>query len=215
MKHVVLIAAADVDIVLCGPSGAAAVFGPQKGATVPAVAQLDAALGHLALIIRRQLGVDVEKLAGGGAAGGLGAGLVALLSATLRSGADIVLETTRMEQRLDGAGLVITGEGKMDGQTLYGKAPLAVARLARRRRIPVVAVVGGVGAGEQSLHCDGPDAILPAVPGPIELDRAMAGADDMLADAAARLGRLLAVGARLDIPPLAARGGESRPGRSI
>jgi len=206
MKHVALIAAADVDVPLCGPSGAAAVFGPQKGATALAVAQLDAALGHFALIVRRQRGQDVEKLAGGGAAGGLGAGLVALLGATLRSGADIVLETTRLEQRLNGADLVITGEGKIDGQTLYGKAPLAVARLARNRDIPVIAVVGGVGVGEQSLHGDGPDAILPAVPGPIGLDRAMADADDLLADAAARLARLLAVGARLKVPRPTERG---------
>ncbi|HSW09670.1 MAG TPA: glycerate kinase [Bacillota bacterium] len=211
LKHVTLIAAADVDVLLCGPSGAAAMFGPQKGATPPAVTQLDAALGHFALIVRRQLGMNVEQLAGGGAAGGLGAGLVALLGATLRPGADIVLETTQLERRLDGAGLVITGEGKMDGQTLRGKAPLAVARLARLRGIPVVALVGGVGAEEQALHKDGPDAILPAVPGPIELDRAMGDADRLLGDAAARLARLLAVGARLDIPPLTAGGKESRP----
>ncbi|MDQ7794240.1 MAG: glycerate kinase [bacterium] len=196
-----IVAATDVDNPLCGANGAAVIYGPQKGATPAAVGQLDAALGHYALLIRRQLGIDVEHLPGAGAAGGMGAAMVAMLGARVRPGAEVVIEATGLERRVKGAGLVITGEGRMDGQTLRGKAPLAVARLARRHRVPVVALVGGIGAEEEAIHIEGPEAVLPLVPGPLGLDEAREQAPVLLTGAAARLARLLAVGARLGMLP--------------
>src|SRR6202022_2196320 len=144
--------ACDVTNPLTGPGGASAVFGPQKGATPEIVAELDAALRHFAGIIRRDLGVDVEQLPGAGAAGGLGAGLVAFTGARLRPGAEMVMEALRLDDRLAGAQLVITGEGPPDSQTArLGKGPAAVARHARQAGIPVVAIGGSV-ADETELR---------------------------------------------------------------
>src|SRR2546426_713024 len=124
--------ACDVTNPLTGPSGASAVYGPQKGATPEMVAELDAALKHFAEIIRRDLGVDVDQLPGAGAAGGLGAGLVAFTGARLRPGAEMVMEALRLDERLAGAGLVITGEGRIDSQTArFGKGPAAAPPHAR------------------------------------------------------------------------------------
>src|SRR5256884_2159836 len=137
--------ACDVTNPLTGPNGASAVYGPQKGATPAMVAELDAALEHFAEIIRRDLGVDVERLPGAGAAGGLGAGLLAFTGARLRPGAEMVMEALRLDDRLGGAQLVITGEGRLDSQTArFGKGPAAVARHARQAGIPVVAIGGSI-----------------------------------------------------------------------
>src|SRR5213080_886290 len=144
--------ACDVTNPLTGPNGASAVYGPQKGGTPEMVAELDAALKQFAEISRRDLGVDVEQLPGAGAAGGLGAGLVAFTGARLRPGAEMVMEALRLDDRLAGAGLVITGEGRLDSQTArFGKGPAAVARHARLAGIPVVAIGGSV-ADETELR---------------------------------------------------------------
>ncbi len=124
--------ACDVNNPLCGPTGATAVYGPQKGATPEMVAQLDAALANYAEVIERDLGLSVKDIPGAGAAGGLGAGLIAFLHATLRPGAQIVLEAVHLEEQLPGADLVITAEGQLDAQTAYGKSVGAVAELAKR-----------------------------------------------------------------------------------
>src|SRR2546428_9806738 len=131
-KEAVVDVACDVTNPLTGPSGASAVYGPQKGATPEMVAELDAALKHFAEIIRRDLRVDVEPLPGAGAAGGLGAGLGAFTGAPPRPGAEMVMQALKLDDRLKGAGLVITGEGRLDSQTArFGKGPAAVARHAR------------------------------------------------------------------------------------
>src|SRR5256886_4407205 len=149
--------ACDVTNPLTGPSGASAIYGPQKGATPAMVAELDAALRHVAEIIRRDLGVDVEALPGAGAAGGLGAGLVAFAGARLRPGAEMVMEALRLDDRIKGPDLVITGEGRLDSQTArFGKGPAAVARHARNAGIPVVGLGGSVAdEAELSLLFDG------------------------------------------------------------
>lgn len=134
--------ACDVTSPLTGPDGAAAVFGPQKGATAEMVAQLDAGLSHLADLIRRRLGLDVEKLSGAGAAGGLGAGLAAFAGAKLHRGAAIVAEAVGLRRRLSGADLCITGEGRLDGQTRRGKTAYAVAQLAGELGVPVICIPG-------------------------------------------------------------------------
>ena len=142
-----VVVACDVNNPLCGSTGASAVFGPQKGATPEMVAELDAALSHFADIIERDLGADVRDRPGAGAAGGLGAGLMAILDAELKAGVDIVLDAVGLEERLDGADLVITGEGQIDASTVFNKAPVGVARLARQRGIPVFGLAGSLGEG--------------------------------------------------------------------
>ncbi len=136
--------ACDVTNPLCGPNGASFVYGPQKGATAEDVRLLDDALGHYADVLERDLGAHVRDAVGAGAAGGLGAGLVAFCNAKLVSGIDVVLDTLRFDDLLDDAALVITGEGRIDGQTLQGKAPLGVARRAARKNVPCVAIGGTV-----------------------------------------------------------------------
>jgi glycerate kinase len=190
--------ACDVTNPLTGPSGASAVYGPQKGATPEMVAQLDDGLKHFARIIRRDLGVDVEQLPGAGAAGGLGAGLVAFTRARLRPGAEMVMEALRLDERLAGAQLVITGEGRLDSQTArFGKGPAAVAEHARQAGIPVVAIGGSI-ADETELRLlfDGLGA---TVVEPCSLDEAIAQARPLLVAASTRLMRLLLAGRRLAI----------------
>jgi glycerate kinase len=192
--------ACDVTNPLTGPSGASAVYGPQKGATPEMVAELDAALRHFAEIIRRDLGADVEHLPGAGAAGGLGAGLVAFTGARLRPGAEMVMEAVRLDERLKGAQLVITGEGRLDSQTArFGKGPAAVARHARNAGIPVVAIGGGI-ADETELRLlfDGLEA---TVVEPCSLDQAIAQARPLLVRAATRLMWLVLTGRRLGERP--------------
>ena len=188
--------ACDVTNPLTGPSGASAVYGPQKGATPEVVAELDAALKHFAQIIRRDLGVDVEPLPGAGAAGGLGAGLVAFTGARLRPGAEMVMEALKLDDRIKGADLVITGEGRLDSQTArFGKGPAAVARHARKAGIPVVALAGSIAdEAELRLLFDGLEA---TVVEPCTLEDAIAQAEPLLLRAANRVMRLLLAGGRL------------------
>lgn len=135
----------DVRSPMTGLEGAAHTFGPQKGATDLQVQQLDAGLAHLAELFRRQLGVDVAQEVGAGAAGGMGGGLLAFLGATLRSGIEVVLEYSGFDDRVRGCDLCLTGEGRLDGQSVLGKACIGVARAARRRDVRTVALVGSVG----------------------------------------------------------------------
>jgi glycerate kinase len=193
-KEVSVQVACDVTNPLTGPEGASAVYGPQKGATPAMVRELDAALVHFAEIVRRDLGMDVMSLPGGGAAGGLGAGLVAFLGARLRPGAEMVLELVGMRERLRGADLVVTGEGQIDAQTAFGKAPARVAELARDLGIPAVALAGSVGPGADALRDHGIVAVLPLPDGPLSLQDALASAAPLLTDAAQRAGRWLQVG---------------------
>jgi glycerate kinase len=145
-----VLAATDVRNPLCGPDGASAVYGPQKGADTAAIAELDEALRHFGGIVKRDLGVDVLDLPGAGAAGGLGAGAVAFLDATLRSGAEVVGEAARLPERILDADIVVTGEGRLDGQTPFGKAPAYVARLARDAKRPVACLAGSFGPGHEA-----------------------------------------------------------------
>jgi glycerate kinase len=166
--------ACDVNNPLTGPDGASAVYGPQKGATPEMVRRLDAALERFGSIIRRDLEIDIADSPGAGAAGGLGAGLMAFAQASLRSGADIVLEAVHLEDHLDGADLVLVGEGRMDRSTVFDKAPVAVARRAHERGIPVLAVCGSLGEGYETVHDHGITAAFGAATGPMTLDEALA-----------------------------------------
>src|SRR5437660_5644669 len=195
-KAAVVDVACDVSNPLTGPSGASAVYGPQKGATPEMVAELDAGLQRLAEVIQRDLGVAVDSLPGAGPAGGLGAGLVAFAGARLRPGAERVRGALHLDQRLTGADLVITGEGRLDSQTArFGKGPAAVARHARNAGIPVVAIGGNLAnEAELRLLFDGLEA---TVLEPCSLDEAIAQARPLLVAASTRVMRLLLAGRRL------------------
>jgi len=151
--------ACDVRNPLLGPEGASAVFGPQKGATPDMVRELDGALATYADVLERLVGRTVRDVPGAGAAGGLGAGLLAFLDARLLSGAQLVLDAVGFDRQVAGATLVITGEGRIDGQSVYGKLTQAVTTAARAKGVPVVAVAGMVGAGHEAMRDAGVSAI--------------------------------------------------------
>ena len=181
--------AADVNNPLCGPLGAAAVYGPQKGATAEMVGLLDSALGRFAEIVERDLGVDLMHLPGAGAAGGAGGGLVALLGARLESGAALVCDALHLEEHLQGADLVVVGEGRMDAQTVYNKAPIIVAQRARKLGLPVVAVAGSLGEGHQAVLEHGINDVESAAPPDLPLHEALQRAGELVAEAAERVVR--------------------------
>lgn len=185
--------ACDVTNPLCGPTGASAVYGPQKGATPEMVQQLDAALDHYAQILESDLGQSVRDIPGAGAAGGLGAGLLAFLHATLRPGAQLVLEAVKLETYMHAADLVITAEGQIDEQTAYGKSVGAVATLAKHYGLPVLALAGGLGNDYQSVYALGVDGIMVLPSGPMTLPYAMEHAAALATDATERMLRLLRV----------------------
>lgn len=189
--------ACDVRNPLLGALGASAVYGPQKGATPEMVRELDLALGRFADVVEGFVGRGIRDVAGAGAAGGLGAGLLAFLDARLRSGADIVLEAARFDARAQEADLVITGEGRVDAQSAYGKLTQAVTEAARRAHVPVAAIAGGTAAGYEALFAVGLDALELVTDRPMPLAEAMAQAGSLIECAAERLARSIEVGRRL------------------
>lgn len=190
LAQVEVMVAADVDNPLCGPRGASAVFGPQKGASPEQVVQLDEALAHYADVMAATLGEDLRDLPGVGAAGGLGFAARAVLRAGFRPGVELVAELSGLAQAVQGADLVITGEGRLDGQSLHGKTPVGVARLARTAGVPVIALAGSLGEGYQRLYAEGIGAAFSLAPGPLSLEQAMQQAADQLSARAADLARL-------------------------
>jgi glycerate kinase len=176
LKNVELDVACDVTNPLLGEKGASAVFGPQKGATPETVKQLDAALAHYADILQRDLGKDVRNEPGAGAAGGLGAGLMAFLGARLRRGIEIVIDAVNLRERMKGCDLVLTGEGAMDRQTVFGKTAIGVAKVAQSLGIPIIAIVGGIGDGAEEVMSHGILAYFSIVNRPMPLQEAMTNA---------------------------------------
>lgn len=172
--------ACDVNNPLTGPLGAAQVFGPQKGADPQMVKELDANLAHFARIVSRDHGKQIDQTPGAGAAGGMGAALMAFLDAELRPGIEIVLEAVKLAEKLVGADLVITGEGRIDGQSAHGKAPVGVARIATRLGIPVIGFAGSLGEDAEILKEHGIAALYSIVKGPCELTSALAMAAENL-----------------------------------
>lgn len=182
LKNVAITAACDVTNPLTGPTGASAVFGPQKGASKDDVATLDAALAHFAQVIDSQLGVAVNDVPGAGAAGGIGAALKGFLNAEFRPGIAIVIEQSGLDAAAQWADVVFTGEGSIDFQTKFGKTPAGVAETAKRHGKPVIAVAGHIGTGIDELHEVGIDAVFGIAPGAASLS-------ELLADAAANVAR--------------------------
>jgi len=199
LRGVEVTVACDVNNPLCGDDGASAVFGPQKGATPENVKQLDAALSRFADVVENDLGVSVRTRPGAGAAGGLGAGLMAFLDARLAAGVDIVLDAVGLDATLEGADLVITGEGQIDHSTIFNKTPVGVAERAKKRGIPVIAIAGGLGEGYRETHEKGLDAAFTLVSGPMSLDDAMADTANLLVGVAEEIMRTIEVGQSLKV----------------
>ncbi|HEX6543322.1 MAG TPA: glycerate kinase [Ktedonobacterales bacterium] len=194
LQHVTVQVASDVSNPLCGPEGASAVYGPQKGATLAMVAELDAALAHYGEVLRHDLGADVARVPGAGAAGGLGAGLLVFARAQMVPGAELVLAMLDFDDALKGASLVFTAEGRLDNQTAYGKSVGAVAAAARKAGAHAVALAGSVATDDVALGSLGVDVALAICNGPMSLEASMAQARQLLADTAARAARLIALG---------------------
>jgi glycerate kinase len=190
-----MVIASDVTNPLCGPRGAAATYGPQKGADAAAVDELDAALARWGIAIEAATGRLVADIPGAGAAGGTTAGLLGFTSALVRPGVEVVAEVVGLADALEAADLVITGEGRADEQTLRGKTAIGVATLAGPRRTPVVLLCGGLGPGAEALEtATSLTVVQPIVDRPMELAEAMAETERLLVAAAGRLARSVGIG---------------------
>ena len=202
--------ACDVTNPLYGPQGATAVYGPQKGVTPELVPELDGALARLAEVIAEDLGAHVADIPGAGAAGGSGAGLVAFVGASLLPGAPLVVEAAGFDDALRGSDLVFGGEGRLDGQTVYGKGPSEVARRARLAGVPAVMLAGHLGEGWERLLAAGVSAVLPLAEGPATVEEMIEDAPGLLERAAERACSLVALGVLMSSPRA---GGEVGGGR--
>ena len=193
-----IIGATDVTNPLCGPAGASAVYGPQKGASPEVVAELDAALATFAKVLTRDLRQDVAEQPGAGAAGGLGAGLIAFAGAELRSGIDMVCQVLGFDDHLSGADLVVTGEGRADHSTIFDKAPVGVARRALAQGVPTILLAGSLGPGHEELYQHGIAGLLCIADRPMSFQQSLLRTEELLEGAAQRAMRLLLAGTGLN-----------------
>ena len=199
LSAVELVVAVNPKNVLCGPNGVARVYGPQKGAAPARIERLAAAMEHWAELLREHGGAQLGDRPGGGASGGLGAGLAGVLGARLVSRFDVFLDDADLDARLQAADLVITAEGAIDASTALGKMPAEVARRAKRRGKPVIAVCGTIGPGAERSYDTGIDAFTGILTGPLLLREAIAEAPELIAGATARALRMLLVGSALHV----------------
>ncbi|AST57270.1 glycerate kinase [Thermoanaerobacterium thermosaccharolyticum] len=188
------IVASDVTNPLCGEYGASAVYGPQKGATPEMVEILDRNLKHYSSVIKETLGKDFSDVPGAGAAGGLGFSLMAFLNAKIRSGIDIVMEASNIDEKIKSCDIIITGEGNTDFQTAYGKAPAGIARIAKKYRKPVVVLSGGLGKNYKNLYDVGVTSMFSIVDKPMTLQEAMINAKKLISDRAEDIIRIFISG---------------------
>ena len=172
--------ASDVKNPLCGPNGASAVYGPQKGATPEMVETLDRNLKHFAAVIQKQFNIDILNVPGSGAAGGLGASLMGFLGAKFCMGIKLVMELVQLEEKIKNADMIITGEGSTDYQTLFGKVPLGIAKIAKKHNKPVVCISGSLGKGYEELYQEGIEALFSIVNRPMSLEEAMSKVEQLL-----------------------------------
>lgn len=186
--------ASDVTNPLCGENGASAVYGPQKGATPEMVAALDANLAYLASLISRDLGIDIAAIPGAGAGGGIGAGIIAFAKAELKRGVELLVAATKLDDQMKGAALAVTGEGRVDFQTAFGKTPAGVAASARRHGVPVVAIGGGLSDDARGVFEHGIDGLEAATSNPMPLETALKNARQNLQNAAERVARMIVIG---------------------
>ncbi len=191
----------DVNNPLTGSDGASYTFGKQKGGTPEILDQLEEGMKNYADVIQRKLGVDVDRVPGAGAAGGLGAALRVFLRADLKSGIETVLDLIDFDGLLEGTDLVVTGEGRMDWQSAFGKVPSGIGRRCRAKGVPAVAIVGGMGDGAEKIYEFGVESILPTINGAMEIQEAMDRAQELYAGAADRMFRMLRAGMKLGESP--------------
>ena len=191
------VVACDVNNPLTGEQGASHVYGPQKGATREMIEMLDTNLAHFDKILQQDLNRSVGNVPGAGAAGGLGAGLMAFLNASLKSGIKIVTEATQLHKRFASADLVITGEGQINFQTVFGKTPVGVAKVAKIHNIPVIAIAGSIADRSDGVYDAGIDAMIDIVPEPMTLETAIENATTLIETAAERAGRMVATGMKI------------------
>lgn len=193
LKNITILVASDVTNPLCGERGASVVFGPQKGATPEMVRTLDQSLLHYGSVVRDQLGIEIVEVPGAGAAGGLGAGLLAFTNATMKKGIEIVIEYTKLKEKLQHADYCLTGEGGIDFQTKFGKAPFGVAQAAKsvNSEMKVVALAGYIGKDVEVLYDEGFDAIFGIVPGAADLETLLGQGKENVARTAESIARLL------------------------
>ncbi|OGO50835.1 MAG: glycerate kinase [Chloroflexi bacterium RBG_16_68_14] len=197
LREAEIVVVTDVTNPLCGPEGASLVYGPQKGASEAVARELDAALAHYAEVVRRDLGVDVAEVPGAGAAGGLAAALIAFCGAQVRPGFEVVAEAVGLAGRVRRADLVVTGEGRLDRQSAFGKTTAGVARAAREAGKPVVALVGSVEGGPQGEVARPFDAVFALTPDLAPPDEALARAAELLSAAAEAAGRWVSGGSKV------------------
>lgn len=199
--------ACDVKNPLVGSNGASVVYGPQKGAKGRMVSELDKGLERLAVVVREspELGHDILSKPGTGAAGGLGGGLLAFLEAKLRSGVDVVIEAVHLPEKIRGCDLVITGEGRLDEQTAFGKTPAGVARVAKKQGIPVIAICGSIGSNARKVHRVGIAAYFSARQEPLKENELAKRGPRMLTECAEEVGRLLGIGLSSALNPRPAK----------
>jgi glycerate 2-kinase len=193
IKEVKITVACDVDNPLCGPNGASYVFGFQKGADEEMVKVLDNNLHHFGKIIEKVTGVSIINYPGAGAAGGVGGSMLAFLCAELKKGIDLVIEITKLEEKIREADLVITGEGMIDYQTKFGKTPYGVAKIAKKYNVPVVAIAGSIGEGYEVLYENGFDTIFSIIDKPMTLKQAIRNSETLVEAAAERIIRALLI----------------------
>ena len=186
--------ACDVTNPLTGPEGASEVYGPQKGATRKMIHTLDKALDNFGRVVVKSINKDVADIPGSGAAGGLGAGMIAFTNATLKPGIDIILDAVKLNAKIKTADLVITGEGGMDFQTVYDKAPIGVAKMAKQYGIPTIGISGMLGKDYQIVHQHGIDAAVSIVTGPMSLSEATEKSYKLISDSVEECLRLINVG---------------------
>jgi len=198
LKETEITVICDVTNPLLGVDGATFIYGPQKGATPEIRDELENGMAHYAALVSQAVGHDIAYFPGAGAAGGLGAALGGVLGAKLRSGIDAVLDAVDFEEKLKGVCLAVTGEGRMDGQSVrFGKVPVGVAKRCAAKGIPTVAIVGGIGDGAEGLFDLCESTIMTTVSGPMSLEKAMADAAQLYEFAAERLFRAIRIGMNL------------------
>ncbi|OQX29054.1 MAG: hypothetical protein B0D92_05795 [Spirochaeta sp. LUC14_002_19_P3] len=194
LKSAAIRIACDVDNPLLGSKGASRTYGPQKGADESDIVKLEAALSRFADIAEKWKGETLRNIPGTGAAGGLGFGLLAFCGAEMQSGIETILSLVNFDRHLQGASLVITGEGRIDGQSIHGKTPMGIAAHAKAAGIPVVAIVGSLGTGASAIYEYGIDALMPTVDTAMSLSDAIARSRECLEDTAERACRLIRIG---------------------
>jgi glycerate kinase len=194
LQNVTFEGVCDVTNPLTGPNGASYVYSSQKGATIEQIKELDEGLENLAAVIQKEMGIDIREMAGAGAAGGLGGGLHAFLGAKLRKGIDLVIDITNLKEKIHGADLVLTAEGRIDFQTKFDKAPAGVARAAKEAGVPCIAVCGGIGERIEELYDIGIDAVFTLCNGPQTLEAAMQDSSNLLCHAVEQVVRTFLAG---------------------